>query len=165
VKLEVIGATKAEAAEASDSEVEVVGESKRGTHTSPILITSGSDNEPHKKRKSWPADYYAVDIVSCFEACEPPKGKKVDDKKVAEIFHRHFDAKFPKSTFYAHRTRWKIAPQAARDKALAGGQTPAGLWVKFMQENPAADAKKKAAMKRINRQGGGEDGVEVISSD
>ncbi|KAG6904614.1 hypothetical protein DXG01_008621, partial [Tephrocybe rancida] len=40
---------------------------------------------------------------------------------------------------------------SARDKALAGKQTEEGKWSRFMRDNPAVHAEKKAAKKRSTR--------------
>jgi hypothetical protein len=119
------------------------------TRHSPIIITSSSDSssKKHVGQKTWPADYHAIDIVNCFVACD-----ELDGKQVADIFYEHFGLPFRKTTFYDHRARWVAASQQAKDQAIKSGRTQAGLWSKFMASNPAVNAKKKAAKKRLTRQ-------------
>jgi hypothetical protein len=127
-------------------ERQIVGEGKRADEpNSPIEVESDSSGLTSKK-VSWPRDFYVLDIALCFEACEGVSGEQVP-----EIFGSFFDAPFRRSTFYEHRDRWRLAPQAAEDQALAAGHEPSGLWSQFMARNPAKHAETKAARKRAAR--------------
>jgi hypothetical protein len=104
-----------------------------------------SDSDPSDS-SLWPRNFYTVDIVNCFTACEDNPGTPVK-----QIFSKAFSVPFHCSTFYENKQRWQLAPQTSKDAALAAGHTAAGLWVKFAAENPTKRAEKKAARKRLAR--------------
>jgi hypothetical protein len=97
--------------------------------------------------KSWPVDFYAIDIANCFQEIQSPTNKK----KVRAIFEQHFAVPFKSSTFYDHQDRWKQASLDTKETFLLAGRTEAGLWVHFMAVNPARDAALKAARRREAR--------------
>lgn len=97
--------------------------------------------------KIWPTEFYAVDIVEGFRFIQ-------DMMALGSIIEDAFDIQFEgipyvKTTYNDHLRRWTSASQAAKDKALAAGRSPAGLWSKFMAANPAPYAARKAAKKRM----------------
>jgi hypothetical protein len=97
--------------------------------------------------KIWPTEFYAVDIVEGFEFISEMAalGSLIED-----AFGIQFEGiPYVKTTYNDHFRRWTHASQSAKDKALAAGRTSAGLWSKFMAENPAPYAARKAAKKRL----------------
>ena len=95
----------------------------------------------------WPTEFYAVDIVEGFEFISEMTalGSLIED-----AFGIQFEGiPYVKTTYNDHFRRWTHASQSAKDKALAAGRTSAGLWSKFMTENPAPYAARKAAKKRL----------------
>ena len=96
----------------------------------------------------WPRGFYTLDVVKCFEACEANPTQPAES-----IFQKFFNVPFRRSTFYENKKRWQLAPQAAKDAALAAGHSTAGLWAKFAAANPAKRADTKAARKRFVRNG------------
>lgn len=116
----------------------------------PCTDTQQEDNlcEPSSlpEPKSWPADFYAVDIANCLREIECPS-----NKKVRAIFEEHFTVPFKSSTFYDHQDRWQRASLDMKETFLSAGRTEAGLWLNFMAANPARDAALKAARRRETR--------------
>jgi len=102
--------------------------------------------KPNPGPKSWPADFYAVDIANCLKEIQRP-----NNKKVQVIFEQHFAVPFKSSTFYDHQDRWQRASLDTKETFLLAGQTEPGLWVHFMATNPARDAALKAARRREAR--------------
>jgi hypothetical protein len=97
--------------------------------------------------KIWPTEFYAVDIVEGFEFIQEMMalGSIIED-----AFEIQFEGiPYVKTTYNDHLRQWTSASQAAKDKALTAGHSPAGLWSKFMAANPAPYATRKAAKKRI----------------
>jgi hypothetical protein len=97
--------------------------------------------------KIWPTEFYAIDIVEGFEFIH-------DMMALGSIIEDAFGIQFEgipyvKTTYNDHLRRWMNASQPAKDKALAAGRSPAGLWSKFMAANPAPYAARKAAKKRM----------------
>ena len=103
--------------------------------------------KPNPGRKSWPADFYAIDIANCFQEIQQQRNKK----NVRVIFEKHFAVPFKSSTFYDHQDRWKRASLDTKETFLLAGRTEAGLWVHFMTANSARDAALKAARRREAR--------------
>ena len=69
---------------------------------------------------------------------------------IADTFTIQFEGiLYVKTTYNDHLRRWLHAPQEAKDKALAAGRTPRGLWLRFMAANPAPYAARKATKKRL----------------
>ena len=126
----------------------------------PTFRLSGISNS--LKKSKWPAEFFAIDIVNCFEDVEENAG----DAQVRAVFERHFGqwAPYRRSTFYEHRGRWQAASLAAKQVALAAGRTESGLWSKFMSVAPARRALLKAVRKRKTKQVINE-GIIEISSD
>ena len=109
---------------------------------SDVIVINGDSDDG--STRTWPADFYAVDIISCYTDCDHSR------TSAQEVFRNYFpDVPFRRSTFYEHRQRWKAAPQAMRDDAIAKGRTASGLWSVFMRKNPAKHAKTKAANKHL----------------
>ncbi|KAF8451066.1 hypothetical protein L210DRAFT_932653 [Boletus edulis BED1] len=115
--------------------------------TSSSRSNSGDDAIPVVR--SWPGDFYAIEIHNGF--IELDRRKKQPRQTVAKIFHYVFGVEFVPGTYYDHRARWDAAPQSARDMATSAGKTPAGLYSQFMKKNPAKHAEQKAVRKRHAR--------------
>lgn len=123
-----------------------------GSFSDPILLDSSDtdNNDDENKVKTWPRDFFAIDIVACFTAVRENSMKARGHREtVKTIFENHFDSPFYTSTFYDHYARWTSAPQAAKDKALSGRRTSAGSWTHFMADNPAPNAENKALMHKL----------------
>ena len=117
-----------------------------GTLEDPIILDIDSEedwDDDDEDTKTWPADFYAVDIVQYFQ------DHKARQRSVpaAQFFQQCFGLPFRSSTYSDHLARWKVAPQSAKDAILAAQRTPAGLWSVFMRENPAKDA----TLRRLKR--------------
>lgn len=110
-------------------------------------LPCSSVNKPNSGLKSWPADFYAIDIASCLQEIQHQRNKK----KVQVIFEKHFAVPFKSSTFYDHQDRWQRASFDTKETFLSAGRTEAGLWVHFMAANSARDASLKAARRREAR--------------
>ena len=54
--------------------------------------------------KSWPVDFYAIDITNYLQEIQSPTNKKnlANKKKVQVTFEQHFAVPFKSSTFYDH---------------------------------------------------------------
>ncbi|KAF8807014.1 hypothetical protein BYT27DRAFT_7167355 [Phlegmacium glaucopus] len=107
----------------------------------------------HLKNPRWPRDFFAVDIVNCFN-----DANEADDERVCQVFEAHFGRWVPyvRSTFYEHRGRWQQASLEAKHVALSAGRTASGYWANFMLTNPAPRSRLKAARKRNNSSDEGE---------
>jgi len=95
--------------------------------------------------KVWPTEFHTVDIVEGFHFIHEQGflGSLIED-----TFSIQFEGnRYVKTTYNDHLRRWTHASQSAKDKALAAGRTPAGLWSRFMAENPSPYAVRKAAKK------------------
>jgi hypothetical protein len=97
--------------------------------------------------KIWLMEFYAVDIVEGFKFISEMAalGSIIED-----AFGIQFEGiPYVKTTYNDHLCQWTHAGQSAKDKALAADHTSAGLWLKFMAENPAPYAARKAVRKRL----------------
>jgi hypothetical protein len=117
---------------------------------------------PPIRKKSWPADFYAVDIDAIFR-----ETKKFSSKGngIQEVFEDRFKVAFKRTTFYDHRRRWRDAGKLERNIARSGGRTDAGLWSTFMVRNPAMNAEVKSARRRLRKWQAPEDGEGSDGSD
>jgi hypothetical protein len=119
-----------------------------GSLWDPIVLDTTSEEEDwddDEDTKSWPADFYAVDIVKYFQ------DHKARPRSVPapQFFQQRFGLPFRSSTYSDHLARWKSAPQSAKDTVLAARRTPAGLWSAFMRDNPAKDATHKSVSRKL----------------
>jgi hypothetical protein len=98
------------------------------------------------RKPRWPADFFAIDIVHCFDRIEDGTA----DSRVRLIFDDCFGqwVSYKKSTFYEHRKRWQTASLEIKQAALSAGHTDAGRWSCVMATTPAPRAHIKAARKR-----------------
>lgn len=119
----------------------------------PTLLTGSSEDDDSDTPKRWPYDYYVQDIVTFIQAVMDNKPSSHCTN--ADLFLEHFplEAKYKSSTYHDNKNRWFAAPEESRQKALAAGRPPGGLWSVFAKENPMLHAAKKAAMKRRSRKG------------
>jgi hypothetical protein len=101
------------------------------------------------KKPRWPADFFAVDIVGCFDEVEDGAA----DVNVRSIFDAHFGlwVSYTKSTFYEHRQRWEAASLSTKHTVLSAGRTPAGCWSHVMSTTPGPRARIKAVRQAFNR--------------
>jgi len=101
----------------------------------------------HMQAPRWPRDFFAIDIVNCFNDAD-----KAGDGMVRQVFESHFGqwVPFVNSTFYEHRGRWQAASLEAKHAALSAGRAPAGYWANFMSANPAPRARLKAARRKLD---------------
>lgn len=77
----------------------------------------------------WPADFYAIDILTFFGACE-----KNSSTRTETIFHEYFpNTPYRRSTVNENRLRWKKAPQNLRDNVLRAKRTDDGKWSVFQK--------------------------------
>jgi len=90
----------------------------------------------------WLTDFYTVDIVHGFDKCERARHARVG---VGKTFESIFQVPFCSTMYYNHRHHWESAPQHCRDKALAAGHTPDGLWTSFLCSSHSHSAEKKVA--------------------
>jgi hypothetical protein len=120
-----------------------------GSLWDPIVLDTTSDEEDwdDDETKSWPADFYAVDIVKYFQ------DHKARPRSVPapQFFRQRFGLPFRSSTYSDHLARWKSAPQSAKDTVLAAQRTKPGLWSAFMRDNPAKDATHKSLSRKLRR--------------
>lgn len=80
--------------------------------------------------RHWPGDFYAVDIVNFFGACETNSTVQMET-----IFCHHFpNISFRRSTVNENRARWKKAPQLVRDNVLRAKYTAGGKWSVFQMK-------------------------------
>ena len=80
--------------------------------------------------RQWPADFYAVDIVDFFSACENNSNIRLET-----IFCHHFpNIPFRRSTVNENRAHWKKAPQHVRDIVLRAKHTAEGKWSVFQMK-------------------------------
>jgi len=99
------------------------------TLSTPVIRELSPTTDP-SPNCSWPADYYAIDIIKLFADCNehperPNKG----------IFEEHFPGvPYRRSTFSENRRRWVNAPQSVRDRVLRAKRTPEGLWSFFQSQ-------------------------------
>jgi hypothetical protein len=113
----------------------------------PIILSSDSDTRTPStsaKKLVWPHNFYTVDIAACFLACEDSVGSKTE-----QVFKTFFPIPFRQSTFHENWDHWRSAPPAAKEDALKAGHTSARLWIKFALKNPAPQAQKKAAHRKL----------------
>ncbi|KAA1477964.1 hypothetical protein DENSPDRAFT_885525 [Dentipellis sp. KUC8613] len=113
--------------------------SERDTNSPPLYglgLTVGGHAEGASEGvavpKLWPSDYFAVDVVDVFKACEFAVKQ---GQSVSETFNAWLPGvRFVKSTFYQHRDRWERAPEHVRLRYENHGRSAAGLWSAFMRE-------------------------------
>ena len=130
---------------------------KSGPHinmsTSIIELTDDSDSSPSPSTAvmvkvetsssdavvvtlQWPADFYAVDIITFFSACE-----KNPSIRTETLFYEYFpNTPYRRSTVNENRLRWKRAPQNLRDSILKVKHTGDGKWSVF-QKNTRKNGK------------------------
>ena len=111
-------------------------------------LPSGSSTGVQALSRTWPGDFYIVDIVSCFK---DSANSSKSGKKVRDIFEQHFSVPFKRLTFYENRSHWDHATHQAKQQALDAGHTFAGLWSTFMGTNRTPRAELKAARKVSSR--------------
>jgi hypothetical protein len=99
------------------------------------------DNYRREPVSSWPADFFVVDIVAAFSACDKARRS---DSGVGETFTNLFGLPFRRTTYYENRKRWDDAHQSLRDKSLAAGKTPEGQWSVFLKASRRAHTHKSA---------------------
>jgi hypothetical protein len=100
---------------------------------------SDDDTDDNYRRESvWPADFFVVDIVAAFSACDKARRS---DGGVSETFTSLFGLPFRRTTYYENRKRWDDARQSLRDKSLAAGKTPEGRWSVFLKASRARTCK------------------------
>jgi hypothetical protein len=89
----------------------------------------------HLQHPRWPCNFFAVDIVRCFEEIE---NGAIEDR-VQEVFENHFGkwVPFVQATFYEHCKHWATGTHEARDAILPADHTIAGCWHNFMSTSPA----------------------------
>ena len=102
----------------------------------PIDIDDSEEDDMSEVQ--WPTDFYAVDIVHGFDKCEKARCARAG---VGKTFESIFQVPFRSTTYYNHRHHWESAPQRCRDKALAAGHTPDGLWTSFLRSSRPAEKK------------------------
>jgi hypothetical protein len=94
----------------------------------------------------WPRDFFAVDIVRCFEEIE----NGATEDRVQEAFENHFGkwVPFVRATFYEHRKRWAAGTHEAKDAVLSADRTIAGCWHNFMLTTPSPRVQIKSKRQR-----------------
>ena len=105
---------------------------------------SDQDQDDDANVRVWPADFYTVDIVRGFDKCEQARRAR---QGVGKAFTAVFQVPFRSTTYYNHRQNWELAPQRCRDKALAAGRTPDGLWTTFLNSSRHEERRAKKRTK------------------
>ena len=100
-----------------------------GLHITTVAIKVEPSSSNAAVTQQWPADFYAIDIIDFFMACE-----KNPSTRTASIFHEYFP-----NTPYCHSTvkenclHWKKAPQKLCDNILRAKRTDDGKWSLFQR--------------------------------
>ena len=97
-----------------------------------VIKTEQEDKADDRRKLSWPAEFYAIDIQEGFDLCDIACKQH---ESVGNTFTKYFGVPFMKSTYYNHRQRWDEAPEAIKKKCLDAERTDDGLWSTFMLEN------------------------------
>lgn len=100
---------------------------------SPICLDDSEDGAV----PVWPSEFYVIDIVRGFKACDQARR---EGKSVGEAFTLFFNVPFKSSTYYDNRGRWDAASQTTCDKFVAAGRTPEGRWNLFKKATRVAKA-------------------------
>ena len=110
----------------SDGELTVSSKRQDTGHSSDLETAA-----PETIACQWPADFYAVDIIHFFSACENDPTTKTDT-----IFYHHFpNVAYRRSTVNENRRRWKNATQDIRDYVLNAKRTDEGKWSVFQRKS------------------------------
>jgi len=116
----------------STSVIELSDSDNSNACHSPLTATSVKIEPPGDVvvPRQWPADFYAVDIVDFFRACETNR-----NVRLKTLFCHHFpNIPFRRSTVNENRARWKKAPQLVRDNVLRAKYTTGGKWSVFQMK-------------------------------
>ncbi|KAF8347655.1 hypothetical protein F5887DRAFT_1072023 [Amanita rubescens] len=105
---------------------------------------SDQDQDDDANIRVWPANFYTLDIVCGFDKCEQARRAQ---QGVGKAFTAVFQVPFCSTTYYNHRQNWELAPQCCRDKALAAGHTPDGLWTTFLNSSRQEERRVKKRTK------------------
>ena len=97
---------------------------------------SGDDTD--QRELVWPADFFIVDIVAAFSACDKACHSGCS---VGETFTGLFGVPFWHTTFYKNQKQWDDACQPLCDKSLTAGKTSEGQWSVFLKASWACTPK------------------------
>jgi hypothetical protein len=80
-------------------------------------IDSKEEEEDDEETKTWLANFYGINIAQYFQDHKTRK----QSNTAAQFFKQHFGVWFHSSTYSDHLKCGNLAPQSAKDAAVAAG--------------------------------------------